>query len=199
MSIKTVSGALDVLNTKVGGTAGDIPADATKVDALKKLYATLGGSPETVEDISTISEMVEALAEVAQGGGDSVQVESLSVTANGTYSEDGKAYSPVIVNVPAAAFTKHNCQIINQSSVPVEAAYAGIMVVSGEQVMLAGKRVFEAGQSGYLSVIGGSAIKLFYDGSVDIQPRDEDAVELSPGIFRILESTGLTITTAAAL
>lgn len=34
------------------------------------------------------------------GGGSSVTVEALSVTSNGTYSETGKAYSPVSVNVP---------------------------------------------------------------------------------------------------
>ncbi len=34
------------------------------------------------------------------GGGSSVEVEPLSVTENGTYSESGKAYSPVNVNVP---------------------------------------------------------------------------------------------------
>lgn len=34
------------------------------------------------------------------GGGSSVTVEPLSVTSNGTYSETGKAYSPVNVSVP---------------------------------------------------------------------------------------------------
>ena len=34
------------------------------------------------------------------GGGSSVSVEPLSVTQNGTYSETGKAYSPVNVSVP---------------------------------------------------------------------------------------------------
>lgn len=34
------------------------------------------------------------------GGGSSVSVEPLSVSQNGTYSETGKAYSPVSVNVP---------------------------------------------------------------------------------------------------
>lgn len=33
------------------------------------------------------------------GGGGDVKVEPLTVTENGTYSEEGKAYSPVIVNV----------------------------------------------------------------------------------------------------
>ena len=68
-AIRTVSGALDVLNAKLGGTAGDIPADATKVDALKKVYATLGGTHADVADISTTSEMIEKLAAVAEGGG----------------------------------------------------------------------------------------------------------------------------------
>lgn len=67
--INTVSEALDILNTAVGGTAGEIPADATKVDALKQVYKTLGGAPADVEELSTVSEMVEKLANVAGGGG----------------------------------------------------------------------------------------------------------------------------------
>ena len=38
----------------------------------------------------------------ASGGGTSVQLEQLSVVSNGTYTADtGKAYSPVVVNVPS--------------------------------------------------------------------------------------------------
>lgn len=36
---------------------------------------------------------------LGNGGGGDVTIESLNVTENGTYSEQGKAYSPVIVNV----------------------------------------------------------------------------------------------------
>ena len=36
---------------------------------------------------------------LGNGGGGEVTIESLNVTENGTYSEQGKAYSPVIVNV----------------------------------------------------------------------------------------------------
>ncbi len=40
------------------------------------------------------------LAGGGASGGGGPEVESLSVTENGTYSEEGKAYSPVTVNVP---------------------------------------------------------------------------------------------------
>ena len=50
----------------------------------------------------TPGQMSEAIDQISGGGG--VTVESLSVTANGTYTAPaGKAYSPVVVNVPAAA------------------------------------------------------------------------------------------------
>lgn len=70
MAVKTIAGALDTLNTKLGGTAGEISADSTRVDALKTVYKTLGGGDE-VADIPTVSEMIEKLADVAQGGGGS--------------------------------------------------------------------------------------------------------------------------------
>lgn len=38
------------------------------------------------------------------GGGSSVEVEPLSVTENGTYEEEGKAFSPVTVSVPQGVF-----------------------------------------------------------------------------------------------
>ena len=41
------------------------------------------------------------LARKKAGGGSDVTIEQLTATENGTYSEEGKAYSPVVVNVPA--------------------------------------------------------------------------------------------------
>lgn len=40
------------------------------------------------------------LARKKAGGGSDVTIEQLNVTENGTYSEEGIAYSPVVVNVP---------------------------------------------------------------------------------------------------
>lgn len=53
-----------------------------------------------VQDTYTPPQMAAAIAAIPTGGG--VDVEALSVTANGTYTAPtGKAYSPVTVNVPS--------------------------------------------------------------------------------------------------
>lgn len=52
------------------------------------------------EDIETVTRREYFLKKYRGGGGGDVTVVPLSVTENGTYSEEGKAYSPVSVNVP---------------------------------------------------------------------------------------------------
>lgn len=52
------------------------------------------------EDIETVTRREYFLKKYRGGGGGDVTVVPLSVTDNGTYSEEGKAYSPVSVNVP---------------------------------------------------------------------------------------------------
>ena len=48
----------------------------------------------------TPAQMSDAIDQIQTGGG-GVTVESLSVTGNGTYTAPaGKAYSPIVVNVP---------------------------------------------------------------------------------------------------
>lgn len=51
------------------------------------------------------------------GGGSSVDVESLSVTENGTYEEEGKAYSPVNVNVNGEFITVYKGTSVPDSTV----------------------------------------------------------------------------------
>jgi hypothetical protein len=41
----------------------------TVVDSLKQLYEAMGGTPSDVERISTVTEMIQELSEIAGGGG----------------------------------------------------------------------------------------------------------------------------------
>ena len=52
------------------------------------------------------------LEKAGEGGGSDVTIKQLSVTANGTYSEEGTAYSPVVVNVP----TPENAYLLKEAS-----------------------------------------------------------------------------------
>ena len=68
----------------------------------QKVFIALDAETSEVEKAVVIDgDGVET--DITGGGGSSVTVEALSVTENGTYSEEGKAYSPVTVNVEAPA------------------------------------------------------------------------------------------------
>ena len=53
------------------------------------------------------------LEKAGEGGGSDVTIKQLSVTENGTYSEEGTAYSPVTVNVPAPPIPD-NAYLLNE-------------------------------------------------------------------------------------
>lgn len=53
------------------------------------------------------------LEKAGEGGGSDVTIKQLSVTENGTYSEENTAYSPVIVNVPAPPIPE-NAYLLNE-------------------------------------------------------------------------------------
>ena len=63
----------------------------------------------------------------------SVTVEPLEVTENGEYSEEGKAYSPVTVNVPEPSFRKLN--IVNNSDSEIYVTNRDIKTVSGVRLV----------------------------------------------------------------
>lgn len=95
--------ALAAANTVKGGTASasvSALADdlATELAAANAVVSDKGGTVMA----QNLSRLPMAITSIPQGG--SVTVEPLSVTENGTYTADqGKAYSPVTVNVPTAA------------------------------------------------------------------------------------------------
>ena len=66
-------------------------------DAQKVFIALDDATSEVKKAVIIAADGTET--DIAGGGGGDVTVEALSVTENGTYSEEGKAYSPVTVNV----------------------------------------------------------------------------------------------------
>lgn len=86
---------LEAVNLKTGESTN--AALAEKDETIAEQAETIETQAATIEtQAATIIELQEELADVPT-------IEALNVTANGTYSEDGKAYSPVTVNVPAVA------------------------------------------------------------------------------------------------
>ena len=75
------------------GVGGETGLEAVNLITGESTNAALAAKDETIaEQAATIEQLQEELADVPT-------IEALSVTANGTYSESGKAYSPVNVNV----------------------------------------------------------------------------------------------------
>lgn len=70
-------------------------------EPIQELEQEILDKEETIaEQQETIAEKDETIAEKQAIIDAFPTIESKSITANGTYSEEGKAYSPVVVNVP---------------------------------------------------------------------------------------------------
>lgn len=74
--ITTIVESLKALNTKLGGSS----SASTKADALKDIYVTLGGNASDVEEVSTVTEMIQKVTEVASGGGGGGDFSTATVT-----------------------------------------------------------------------------------------------------------------------
>lgn len=81
----------------------------------------------------------------------SLQIEELTVTENGTYSEDGKAYSPVTVNVPSTP-TEYNVNTYFEGEVVTSIVYAA--KYNGEFWVQDGATPIEKANAGSMLFIG---------------------------------------------
>lgn len=81
--------------------AGDDTEVLEPITRKEKFYSRIAGDDtETPEPITREEMWLNKIIESGGGGGGDIEVESLSVTENGTYTaETGKAYSPVTVDV----------------------------------------------------------------------------------------------------
>lgn len=84
---------------------------------------------ETVE-----SKLIKDGVVIDEGG---ATVEALNVTENGTYTEEGKAYSPVVVNVaaPASDFSTAVVTITNSTNSALSQSCIAILELMGAQMM----------------------------------------------------------------
>ena len=98
----TIASAFNDITEKLGGTPSNSGTIASAIDALNDVLA---GSDQPA--VQTIEGAVALLGEHI-GGGSSVTVEALTATENKTYTApEGKAYSPVTVNVSGAEYAIH--------------------------------------------------------------------------------------------
>ena len=94
----TIAQAFNEITVAQGGTPNN---GGTITGAIDALNDTLAGSDQAAG--RTIEDAVRLLGQHIGGGGSSVTVEALTATENKTYTApEGKAYSPVTVNVAAA-------------------------------------------------------------------------------------------------
>ena len=100
----TIAQAFNEIAAAQGGTPNNSGTIAGAIDALND---ALAGSDQ--EAASTIEGAVRMLGSHI-GGGSSVTVEALTATENKTYTApEGKAYSPVTVNVPSVTKKTITC------------------------------------------------------------------------------------------
>lgn len=95
---------------------GDLTPITRKEMFIKRIYDKNQSVPEPI----TREEYF--LAKAGEGSGGDVTIEQLNVTENGTYSESGKAYSPVVVNVPTPPIPENAYLLNNLSGLPADIA-----------------------------------------------------------------------------
>ena len=125
----TIAQAFNEITIAQGGTPN---GGGTITGAIDALNDTLAGSDQAQG--RTIEDAVRLLGQHI-GGGSSVTVEALTATENKTYTApEGKAYSPVTVNVPSSglAFPEVTAEIRCAPEVAAELSYVSLVNVCNE-------------------------------------------------------------------
>jgi hypothetical protein len=136
--MNTTPEALKQLYEALGGDSANVSDVSTNVEALKFIYIQLGGE-EDVSEISTIPDMIEAIAalNIAKPSG------TKTITENGTY--DVAAFETAEVNVPSAVPQSPKYTIINNTSQNINFRNSvGIL----EDKIVANTVTINAGESG---------------------------------------------------
>lgn len=119
--IENIDDSVREIGTLAGIEPSGVTADPANTDFfienidenVKAIAETLDVTPSEVTAdpantdffVENIAKNVDLIKDNFSGGGGDVTIESLTVTQNGTYEEEGKAYTPVVVNVPVPELT----------------------------------------------------------------------------------------------
>lgn len=99
----------------------DLEPITRKEQFIKRIY-------DKTQEVPTPITREEWFLKKAGEGGGGVTVEQLNATENGTYSEQGKAYSPVIVEVPQTTVESLNITANGTYTAPSGKAYSPVTV-----------------------------------------------------------------------
>lgn len=149
----TIASAFNDIAVAQGGTAAKGGTITAAIDALND---ALAGSDQP--QAKTIEQAVRLLGEHIGGGG-GVTVEPLSVTENNVYTApDGKAYSPVTVNVPSTP-TEYNVNTYSNGQTVASIVYAA--QYNGEFWVQDGATPIEKANAGSMLLINVSDLTNF--------------------------------------
>lgn len=164
MQISTISDALDNLNKKLGGADIEIEPSMNKVDALKKIYKTLGGADD-VSGLSTVYQVLEKITEVAEGGGGDFSTAQVTIINTSDYLAG-------VINV-AIASDDDEASVTEWSISPSETSVFTVMLYKGKAIYnvvgenIAGSNVSASGDI-EPSFAGYKVGTIFGDGTITI-------------------------------
>lgn len=98
----------------------------TNPEALKKLYAAMGGNEEDVENLTVTPDVIEAIADIYEGGGGGASAEVITLSA-----EDETAVHTALGQFVAAALQASGAPTITTADVSLE-VFDDVMIALGD-------------------------------------------------------------------